>query len=286
MVAEVRTTVLEYYAGHGPLTDPGGQAALFAGLPADIPALCRVLQGLLIHTFELELRGVERRQEREGEVEIRPVAEMLARIRELDGAPLTIPRPPERRLIINCRHFALLLCAMLREAGVPARARCGFSTYFGPDMACDHWVCEYWRADERRWVLVDANLDESHVAQLGITFDRHDVPRDRFLLAGRAWELCRAGRADPERFGIHDLRGMWFIRGNVVRDLAALNRTELLPWDRWGLIETPYDDLSGEELALLDRVAALTLAGDEAFAEVRALYERDARLRAPAALWG
>ena len=39
--------------------------------------------------------------------------------------------------------------------------------------------------------------------------------------------------------------------------------------------------LTGEKKALLDRVAGLTLAGDGAFAEVRAIYESDDRLRVP-----
>ena len=39
--------------------------------------------------------------------------------------------------------------------------------------------------------------------------------------------------------------------------------------------------LTDEKKALLDRVAALTLAGDDAFTEVRAIYESDDRLRVP-----
>ena len=39
------------------------------------------------------------------------------------------------------------------------------------------------------------------------------------------------------------------------------------------------DDVLAEGAALLDRVAALTLAGDLAFLEVRTLYENEVRLR-------
>lgn len=39
--------------------------------------------------------------------------------------------------------------------------------------------------------------------------------------------------------------------------------------------------LSEEKRAPLDRVATLTLAGEEAFAEVRKIYESDDRLRVP-----
>ncbi len=77
---------------------------------------------------------------------------------------------------------------------------------------------------------------------------------------------------------------MWFIAGNLLRDLASLNRMELLPWDVWGLMQMTDAGLLEEKGALLDRIAALTLAGDSAFAEVRAIYEDD-RLRVPPAVF-
>jgi hypothetical protein len=93
--------------------------------------------------------------------------------------------------------------------------------------------------------------------------------------------MCRAGQADPDNFGIFDMHGLWFIRGDLVRDLASLSKMELLPWDGWGLIAREDKDLSAEDMALLDRAAALTLAGDEAFSEMRALYDSEARLHVP-----
>jgi hypothetical protein len=56
---------------------------------------------------------------------------------------------------------------------------------------------------------------------------------------------------------------------------------EMLPWDVWGAMDMNDDALTGERKALFDRVAALTLAGDAKFAEVRAIYDSDERLRVP-----
>ena len=91
------------------------------------------------------------------------------------------------------------------------------------------------------------------------------------------------GGADPAAFGLTHIHesGLWFIAGNVLRDLASLNKMEMLPWDVWGMMEMGDDALTGEKKALLDRVAALTLAGDDAFAAMRAAYESDDRLRVP-----
>jgi hypothetical protein len=165
---------------------------------------------------------------------------------------------------------------MLRHQGIPARARCGFATYFAPDHFEDHWVCEYWRGTGR-WVKVDSQLDAFQRERLGISFDPLDVPEELFLVGGRAWQDCRNGRADSDSFGVSDLHGMQFVRGNLIRDLASLNKMELLPWDAWGLIDK--EDIAESDLALLDRLAEVTQGGDGAFDEIRSLYRDNASLR-------
>ena len=74
---------------------------------------------------------------------------------------------------------------------------------------------------------------------LRLEFDPLDVPRDQFVIAFDAWKQARAGKADPNVFGIMDMKGLWFIAGNVLRDLAALNNMEMLPWDVWGAMPQP-----------------------------------------------
>jgi hypothetical protein len=107
------------------------------------------------------------------------------------------------------------------------------------------------------------------------------VPRDQFIVAGKAWQLCRSGQADPEKFGIFDMHGLWFIRGNLVRDVASLNKIELLPWDGWGIIDTPVEALTTEDLAMLDRVAELVKEDVPELDQLQSLYETDQRLRVP-----
>ena len=272
---------LAYYARPGFMTDPQEYSDLLSGLPTDVGALCSIVQGVLVHLFWSERYGLTLSDDRKREVQIRPVARMLARIRALSDRPLTVARPPEQRLVGNCRHFATLLCAVLRQQGVPARARCGFARYFEPDHYEDHWICEYWASTEQRWVGVDAQLDQLQRRVLGIHFDPLDVPPDQFLTAGKAWQMCRAGAADPGQFGILDKRGIGFVRGNLVRDMLALNKMEVLPWDGWGLVAKPEEEVSQDERELLDYLATITLAGNEGFSQVRSAYEQDARIRVP-----
>lgn len=277
-----------YYKSHGPMTAPGPHAPQLTALPPDIAGLCEIVQGVLIHRdLARWLYDVTLSEQQRDQAHIRPITQMLDRIGVLDPRLLTVTRSPALRLPSVCRHFSLMLCSILREQGTPARTRCGFGAYFNPGRFEDHWVCEYWSTGQARWILVDAQLDAVQQKAFKIDFDPLDVPRDRFIIAGDAWQMCRAGRAEADRFGLSfiQLQGLWFIAGNVLRDLASLNRMELLPWDVWGLMEMNDEALGGEKKALLDRVAALSLAGEDAFTEVRAIYESDDRLRVPAVVF-
>jgi len=272
---------LECYAAPGLMTDPREHAPLFDDLPRDVAALCKVVQGVMIHIFWAERYGIKLSDERKNEVQIRSVARKLAHILELDPRPLTDARSLDKKLVGNCRDFSVMLTALLQHQGVPARARCGFGRYFMPGKHEDHWVCEYWNATENRWMFVDGQLDEFQQQALRIRFSPLDVPRTMFITGGKAWQMCRAGQADPDKFGIFDMHGLWFVRGDFIRDVAALNKMELLPWDGWGIIETKDNDLSADDLAFLDRVAELTQGNVPQFDVVRAVYESDARLLVP-----
>ena len=280
-----RTDLLDYYAQPGPMTDPQEQAHLLNDLPADIPSLVKVVQGVMVHIFWAERYGLTLSDERKDEVNLRFIPKMLARLAALDDRPLTIPRELERKLVGNCRDHSTLLCAILRHQGVPARARCGFGAYFMPDHYEDHWVCEYWHAAQQRWILVDAQLDDLQREALDIRFDTLDVPRDQFITGGRGWQMIRTGGADPDRFGIFEWHGQWFVQDNLVRDFLSLNKIELLPWDGWGLMAGPGDAVPAADLALLDRIAALTLAGDAAFDDICALVASDPRLHTRPEWW-
>jgi hypothetical protein len=71
------------------------------------------------------------------------------------------------------------------------------------------------------------------------------------------------------------LQGLWFVRSNVLHDLAALNGVEVLPWDGWGREILDDGALTEADLVLADAVAG---AGSQE--ELRRLYQ-DPRLTVP-----
>jgi hypothetical protein len=271
-----------YFSQRGQMSSPGKHAGLLKDLPSTISEIVRVVQGDNLHVFWAERYGYPFPPERQTEQQLRSMENRLGVLMQLDARPITEPRPVEKRLLGICRDFSLMFVMLLRQQGIPARARCGFATYFKNDHFMDHWVGEYWNEAEQRWILVDAQLDSFQCQQLKIQFNPLDVPRDQFLVGGRAWQMCRAGQANPDKFGIADMHGLWFVRGDYIRDIASLNKMELLPWDCWGLIEGDGDTISDADFQFLDELAELTCADVPDFARVRSLYEHDPRLRVPA----
>jgi hypothetical protein len=271
-----------FYSTQSLFSDPGAFAPLYRDLPADPAALAHLVRGLLVHRLEGPRFGVELRPDRlRDDAESRYVDEILRLVAERASAPLTTARVFGNRFVGICRDFALLHCSLLRHAGVPARIRSGFADYFADDgFHVDHVVTEYWDA-ERGWLLADPQVAEGYAPP----FDPMDVPRDRFLVAGKAWQLIRCGEADPKTFGLPmfqpPLLGEWFVAGNIRLDLAFLNKVETLLWDIWGLGAGADGDMTREIYDLYDLAA--TVSDDEvSFEAARRLFTDNAGLRTPA----
>jgi len=269
------------------MTAPGEHAPLLADLPRDIAALAAVSHGVMIHEHLAGAYGVTLTGERRASVHLRPVAALLGQMMAEDSRPLTAAREPAARLAGNCRHFAVLAVAMLRAQGTPARARCGFGTYFGTGGYEDHWACEYWDRGAGSWKLADFQIDDVQLKLFDVGFDLMDVPRDSFLVAGDAWRMCREGRAEPDSFGLKLMNegGAWWIAANLLRDVAALANMEMLPWDVWGAMPAPDETIGEDLIALFDRLAALTRDPDAVAAELAAAYADDPRVYVPATVY-
>jgi hypothetical protein len=247
------------YASAGPLTGISTvhQQAL-ESLPYEAVEICRLVHDLVIQPADAKGLGVA--DQRFAENQLRRADDLIGALLALDPAPLTVARSPDRRLIGTCRHFAVLSCALLRYRHVAARARCGFATYFQPGLSVDHWITEY-RYDSR-WVRIDAEiLSGSLVA------NPEDLAVGEFLSGGQAWLAVQEGRIDAARCGVYGTEnwGPAEIRGNAVKDLAALNKVEMLPWDEWGRMTASYEGRTGPGYdELIDTIATVCARDDPA----------------------
>ncbi|MFF1714666.1 hypothetical protein [Streptomyces sp. NPDC058268] len=117
-----------------------------------------------------------------------------------------------------------------------------------------------------------------------VGFDPMDVPRDRFQVAGDAWQRIRAGEADPKSYGLPlpdgPLVGEWFVVGSVRLDLAALNKVETLLWDVWGVGASSDREMTDTIRKLYDRAAEMTV-GEASYSATRQLFTENYGLRTP-----
>jgi hypothetical protein len=310
-------SVLDYYREPGPITNLAKHKEFTDWLVADPSALYQVAQGLIVHDMWVTSYGIEYKQENEYPQKTAWMEDLLDKALQLDSRSLAIPRAPEKRVIACCREFATLYCALLRAKGIPARSRCGFATYFGWGQNYeDHWVTEWWNGSG--WVLMDPQLDplqqsliqgwtlgsgavdESLKAKV-LAFNPRHLKDGEFINAGEAWKLCRTGKADPARFGIgcpirpewgiDSLYGLWFVRGQLMRDFAALNKVETVPylvrickkldWKAWRLVGAKDEELTPDDFELLDGIAELSIDADKNFEAIRDVYETNEAVRVP-----
>jgi len=264
-----------FWAVQSLVTEPGPAAAAIDRLPSDLGALRAASQQLVFHYWadgDWAENGVA--AERISEIDTRYAAAMFARLGELADLPLSAARPPRQRLVGCCRDFTVLFVAMARHKGIPARARVGFAGYLIDGRLIDHEIAEVWDGPAGRWRLVEPEIDDDHTDPSdGTSVDALDVPTGRFLTAPRAWQLARSGAIDPERFITPPDLEIWaWLRHNLVHDLAALNKTEMLLHECWG-VDSRTPPAPGQ-LAVLDELAALTGQPSPPLARLRSAYRR------------
>ncbi|HMY68902.1 MAG TPA: transglutaminase-like domain-containing protein [Leptospiraceae bacterium] len=269
---------LDFFAFPGQFTESGNYLTILKKLPDSIPELTAVVQGLTVHMFTAEsFYGCAVSDARtESEAHIRHFDLLLRKIIELDSSDISKPRKPEKRITGVCHHFSKLLTGILRAKKIPARMRYGFGSYFNEGYFEDHSVCEYWNKKEKRWIIVDPQFDKVWIRNLKIKHNVFDVPNNKFFKPAESWILCREGKLDPLKFGIFEpeMRGLWFIAGNLVKDAAAMHKMELLQWDAWSGMPRPNNSMTNKKtLKFFDELAFLMTEPDKNSVNISEMYE-------------
>ncbi len=244
---------LEYYTQQTQFTEPGRHGtALYPDLPGSLEALCSLIKSQLIHPSAVSSFGETLPFGRRSEDGVYSTAsEILGGLMRRSSAGLTLERTPAERLILSCRHHAILLTSILRFRGVPARVRVGFCEYVAtPESGLweDHWITEVWHAAESRWMLVDADTCKV------------DFPRSEFALAGEIWQKSRKSRLDTKLYGSGRFRGVGYVRNNLIHDFDCLIGSEEMYTEGPRLYRLKAKELGPRHYEIFDRLAEETTA--------------------------
>jgi excinuclease ABC subunit A len=264
---------IRFYSENSLITDPGSYANFLDDLPKNLSELCYTIQGLLIHFSSLEASKMNRMDD---DNRLFLVRNIIKAIDELDNSSFNNRRVINNRVVCTAREYALLLCSTMRHRNIPARLRAGFASYTGePGFFSDHWICEFWDCNKEEWIKADAMLFNESQGELS-----SKVTPEQFVESGRAWQLVRNKKIDENVFGYEVKRGLAFIRSNMLRDFAALNKVELLPWSvLWGY--KSKQEFRQDDYAKLDMLADLIVNNEQSWDQIQKIYHNEAWISGP-----
>lgn len=269
-------------------------------LPDDIEELSRLLCHQVIHRGELvrSFNGVANKARSETIIEQEKLKKgypwyrnrcdddilltapaITSELFRQDKRGFTMGREPKDRVVITCRYVSVLLASILKAKGIPARVRSGYANYFlqkRESVYYDHWVVQYYKEDENRWVNVDAD------AVYRVDFNQWDFPHEEFAWIAEVWLAVRKGKLSADNYihgshynGIDDLAYALFF------DFHSLMNDEISYLFKPTYFDSvkEFENLTEEELEKLDNLATLMLDPDANFDELRYLFRNDKWLR-------
>ncbi len=244
-------TVLDFYRQYSSFTDPGEYKYLYENLPDSLPELCSLIRSQFIHPYaELPKYSEQIPKERWNEsLKYPTVKSVLEGLISYDSRGLVKDRKPGDRLVLGCRHNAILLASILKNRGIPARVRCGHVTYLIPDFHASHTICEVWNENDKRWMLVDPSTVMV------------DFSSEKFDFSNDAWLKLQKKEIDPNFFGFPGkYSGLVSIVGKVCTDLAFILGTEYTIYQYAPILDYAFDkdkQLSAEQIETLNKICKL-----------------------------
>ena len=285
--------ILEHYRKTGAFTYSGLYAQYFRSLPDDIAQLGRLVCSQVIHRVTLKegntnfnatlLYGDMNRYPwfapRCHDDLLVTAAAMTAELFRLDERGFTKDRAVENKIVVTCRYVSVLMSAILKAKGIPARSRAGFAPYFKNGISMDHWINQYFCEKENRWITFDA---DGFYEEAGMEIRQYDIHHEKFDWAADSWISARSGKQDGKKFLYADGKGTCGIPAlarYLVYDFHALMNNELTFTFLPEFLDGRLDSLSEEELCELDGLAELLLDPDKNFRELCSIWETKRKFR-------
>ena len=279
--------MLDFYRQTSCFTDLGAYRDFARELPDDLKTLCLLQRAQIIHPVTIMTQSGETPYGNMREVpedslvfeneRFQTALSILAELLRRD-ARYSTDRAVKDKLHLCCREQALLLAAILKAKGVPARVRSGFAAYLASDgLYHDHWIAEWYDAAQNRWVLTDPDC-----CMEPIGLDPFDLPRGEFLFGAQAYLALRKGKldegnlvyaSDPPTYGMKAaLRALFY-------EFHALMNEEIFFWHVPRYLAEQDMEPTQNDFSELDALAALLLSPDEHFDALRELWEEQPKFR-------
>ena len=270
-------TILNYYLQFSTFTNPGCYKEFLKSLPDEISELGNLICHQVIHRVTLKNGNTgENADKKYGDMTQFPwyrlrcdddvlmtTVSMIAELLRLDDRGFKKDRGVKNKIVVTCRYVSVLMSSILKSKGIPARCRSGFAPYCLPGISGDHWINQYWKEKENRWVTFDA---DGFFENLG--FSQFDIPDDKFDWAAKAWLSVRQGKTDGKQFVYADgkgTRGLKSVIRAIFYDFHALMNNEISYEFQPSYISNKFDRLTESDFREIDELAGLLLNPDENF---------------------
>lgn len=285
--------ILEHYRKPGTYTYAGAYFDYFRTLPDDVSVLGRLVCAQVIHRVTLKEGNTNAnanllygdmncypwyRMRCEDDVFLTAAA-LAAELFRLDERGFVADRKAENKLVVTCRYVSVLMSAILKAKGIPARSRAGFAPYFKQGVSMDHWINQYFSEKEGRWVTFDA---DGFYEENGMPLSQYDIPQDSFDWAAEAYLAVRSGKTDGKQYLYADGLGTCSLPALVrylVYDFHALMNHELTYTFLPAYLDGRLDRLTEQELQELDKLAELLLEPDRNFDKLCKFWNTERKFR-------
>lgn len=283
--------ILDHYLKTGTYTYAGPYLEYFKQLPDDIETLGKLICSQVIHRATLfqgnaganaDLKYGDMAQypwyrlRCDDDVLLTAVA-MTSELFRLDENGFNPDRAVDKKIVVTCRYVSVLMSAILKAKGIPARSRSGFAPYIIPDISMDHWINQYWDSKENRWITFDADafFDEKEIG-----FNQYDMPENKFDWAANTWLSVRTGKIGGEHFkyASHTYALKAIIRA-VFYDFHALMNNEISYEFQPSYIDDKFDKLKENDLKEIDDLARLLLEPDKNFDKLFQIWRTNKKFR-------
>lgn len=280
----MRQTTLDHYRAFSQFTAPGlYQERLQRDLPTNLEQTGRLVKRQVIHSVVLSAGRagaetnpvygniIEAPWYRQGEDDYFPTAvAILAELYRRDPRGFVPDRAVADKLVITCRGVALLMASILKSRGIPARVRAGYAPYLRPhaDTVETHWITQYWRMSEERWMAIDADTSLEQRP-----FDPFNMPPGAFGYAADIWLALREGRQAAGAYAVYGVSALENVATQLFFDFHCLMNNEITYLQSPVFIALDFDTVEEQTLQEIDILARLMRQPDDNFERLYRQWE-------------